>query len=237
MSPYIFVLYEIVSRGLNTNSYKFALWRALAALAPTTDQDNPKLSKRDLASKFLEYYWPLETKYHLRQGTDPDRDPVAMVFIRKFVQEGKVADGEDLNDFAKRMLPEYLRLIDRIERHAFDDVIPRFHTVHGEKIAPPIFTFANHAGRGGDAITLTGDSREFLIAYGKLIEYVAVSGWVRFTERFTSAPRLHDKIGGTPPRRNALTRWRETLLKIQDGKCFYDASHNMTLAEVDHLLP
>ena len=110
MTPYISVLYEIVSRGLNTNSYKFALWRALADLAPTTDTDNPKLSKRGLASKFLEYYWPLETKYHLRQGTDPDRDPVAMVFIRKLMREEKIAQGEKLVDFANRMPQEHQSL-------------------------------------------------------------------------------------------------------------------------------
>ena len=39
MDPYIAVLHEIVTRGLNTNSYKFALWRALASLAPTTDKE------------------------------------------------------------------------------------------------------------------------------------------------------------------------------------------------------
>jgi hypothetical protein len=215
MMPYVSVLYEIVSRGLNTNSYKFALWRALTALAPETDPDNPKLSKLDLASRFLEYYWPLETEYHLRQGTDPDRDPVAMVLIRKLMLEGTVTQGEKLADFAKRMPSAHKTLIDRIARQAFDDVIPRFHTVQGEEIAPPIFKYTGHAGRAGDVIELTTDSRQFLITYRKLIEYVATSGWVRFTERFTSAPRLHDKIGGTPPRRGALARWRAVLYEIQ----------------------
>jgi len=49
MDPYVSVLYEIVTRGLNTNSYKFALWRALARLAPTTDERSPKIFKRDLS--------------------------------------------------------------------------------------------------------------------------------------------------------------------------------------------
>ena len=38
MDHYIAALYAIVTKGLNTNSYKFALWRALANLAPDTDQ-------------------------------------------------------------------------------------------------------------------------------------------------------------------------------------------------------
>ena len=42
----------------------------------------------------------------------------------------------------------------------------------------------------------TKGGRQFLIDYGKLVDYLAVSGWVQFTEGFTSAPRLHDKIEG-----------------------------------------
>jgi hypothetical protein len=61
MDKYVPVLYEIVTRGLNTNSYKFAVWRALARLAPATDERSPKIFKRDLSPIFLEYYclWKL----------------------------------------------------------------------------------------------------------------------------------------------------------------------------------
>jgi hypothetical protein len=60
MDPYISTLIGIVLRGRNTNSYKFALWRALATLAPNTDQKRPIISKHDLSPLFLGYYWPLE---------------------------------------------------------------------------------------------------------------------------------------------------------------------------------
>jgi hypothetical protein len=73
MDQYIVTLYEIVTTGVKANSYKFALWRALAALAPTTDAERPCISKQDLAPLFLRYYWPLEVKYHIRQGIDPIR--------------------------------------------------------------------------------------------------------------------------------------------------------------------
>jgi hypothetical protein len=82
MDQYISVLYQIVTKGLNTNSYKFALLRALARLASGTDQRGPKISKQQLAERFIEFYWPLEMKYHIRQGTDPDRDPAVMKRIR-----------------------------------------------------------------------------------------------------------------------------------------------------------
>src|SRR5215471_3820881 len=231
MDRYVSVLYEIVTRGLNTNSYKFALWRALVRLGSVKDGQNSIISKAELASLFLEYYWPLEVKYHIRQSTDPDRDPIVMVRIRQLMKQGKIIQGALLKDFKKRMPADYQQLVARIERDAFDDVIPRFHIVSGAPIAPPSYTFTGRPGKTGDTINLTDGGRRFLVDYARVVDYVAVSAWVRFTEAFTSAPRLHDKISGARVKRAAVSRWRNTLMVIQNGKCFYDAHHDMAAAE------
>jgi 5-methylcytosine-specific restriction endonuclease McrA len=230
---YISTLHEIVTRGRNTNSYKFALWRALATLAPSRSE----ICKSDLSPLFLKYYWPLEVKYHLRQGIDPDKDPVVMKRIRQLVNAGTIKQGETLKDFKRRMPEEYKTLLDGVAREAFDDVIPRFHNVSGEPITPSIFTFTGKAGKAGDTIELTNGSRRFLIKYKKHIDYVAVSGRVRFTEEFTSAPKLHDKIDGANLKRGAVSQWRASLSEIQHARCFYDESHDMASPEVDHVLP
>jgi hypothetical protein len=78
----------------------------------------------------------------------------------------------------------------------------------------------------------TSEGRRFLIEYPKLIDYVAISGWVRFTEQFTSAPKLHDKIEGTKVQRGAVSQWRSALVEMQNGKCFYDETHEMSSPEV-----
>jgi hypothetical protein len=196
MVPYVTVLYQIVAAGQKTNSYKFALWRALASLAPRTSEENPQLSKHDLSPLFLEYYWPLEVAYHLRQGIDPDKDPIVMKRIRQLVEAGTITHGETLRRFQKRAPSEYKALYEKVAREAFDEVIPRFHRVRGAAIVPQIFTHTGTEGNAGEVIKLTDDGRQFLIEYEALINYIAISGWVRFTEQFTSAPRLHDKIDG-----------------------------------------
>ena len=160
-----------------------------------------------------------------------------MKLIRQLVNAGTITQGETLTDFKRRMPDEHNTLLAGVAREAFDDVIPRFHTVRGAPIAPAIFTFTGRIGKAGDTIELTHGGRQFLIDYKKLVDYVAVSGWVRFTEQFTSAPRLHDKIDGTNLERGAVSRWRESLMAIQDGRCFYDESHDMASPEVDHVLP
>ena len=237
MNPYITVLYKIVAVGQKTNSYKFALWRALANLAPNTDKNIPKISKHDLAGQFLDYYWPLEHKYRIRQGIDPDKDPIVMVRIRQLFRAGKIKEGETLKDFRKRVPEEHKALVGRIAREAFDDVIPRFHIVHGAPISPAIFTFVKANGKSGETIKLTSGGRQFLLDYKNLIDYVAISGWVRFSEQFTSAPKLHDKIDGTAVKRGAISQWCSFLMSVQNGKCFYNNSHDMSFPEVDHVLP
>ncbi len=114
-----------------------------------------------------------------------------------------------------------------VAREAFDDVIPRFHQVRGVPISPKIYSFTGGVGRTGEIIELASESRRFLIEYGKLIDYVAVSGWVRFTEQFTSAPKLHLKIEGAKVRRGNISQWCGVLLKIQKGKCFYARSGSL----------
>ena len=147
--------------------------------------------------------------------------------IRELVQEPTlVSHGESLRDFQTRMPEKRKMLVEQIAREAFDDVIPRFHKVRGERIEPKIYTYTGVEGRAGELIELTGESRQFLmIEYRRLVDYVAVSGWVRFTEQFTSAPKLHDKIEGTDFRRASVSRWRK--LPESNGRCFYDSAHEM----------
>ena len=38
-------------------------------------------------------------------------------------------------------------------------------------------------------------------------------------------------------RRGAVSQWRNALLDIQQGKCFYDETHEINVPEVDHVLP
>jgi hypothetical protein len=237
MDRYIGTLYQIVTAGQKTNSYKFALWRALTRLAPSTDGAEPVISKYELAPLFVEYYWPLKVRYHLRQGIDPDKDPVVMKRVRDLLHEGHIGHGDTLQEFEKKEPERHKTLLAQVTKEAFDDVIPRFHTVRGKPIAPSIYNYTGSEGRVGDLIELTPKGRRFLIEYRRLIDFVAVSGWVRFAEQFTSAPKLHEKIEGAKVQRAAVSQWRNALLEMQNGRCFSDETHNMSSPEVDHVLP
>ena len=64
-----------------------------------------------------------------------------MKLIRDLLTAGTATHGETIKDFQRRRPAEYKTLVSRIAREAFDDVIPRFHSVHGSPITPAIFEF------------------------------------------------------------------------------------------------
>ena len=99
MQPALNAFYRIISAGLNTNSYKFALARALVRLAPGTDPKQPSISRAELAPIFVDYYWPLTVIYRIRQGIDPEKDPIVMKKIHGLMDRGLVSSGEALADF------------------------------------------------------------------------------------------------------------------------------------------
>lgn len=65
---------------------------------------------------------------------------------------------------------------------------------------------------------------------------LAVGGWVRFTEQFTFAPKLYEKIAGDIPVRKH-ERYRRFLTEIQGTKCFYCQTERETAFHVDHVIP
>lgn len=234
MGDHLEAVFQIVKHGLNTNSYKFALLRALVALAPNTDPINPQITLRQLAEAFVQMYWPLEVVYHLRQGTDPNKDPIVMVAIRKLIAKGEVRHGQTLSEFKKKHSAQYDALWSLTEKYAFNDVIDRFHNVRGNVVKPTLFSFFE---KPRQSILLTVDFRRFLMEYGRPIDYLAIAGWVDFNETITSAPKLFLKISGERPQRGNSAQWRNVLHSLQLGQCFYGADHDMSEPHVDHFLP
>jgi hypothetical protein len=113
----------------------------------------------------------------------------------------------------------------------FDEVIPRFHHLRGGGTVPAVLY--THVG---NSLTLSSGVREFLLGYHRTLQLLAVGGWVKFTEQFTFAPRLYEKISGiTPDRKHE--RYRNFLLEFQGTKCFYCELEVEKNLHVDHVIP
>jgi hypothetical protein len=111
----------------------------------------------------------------------------------------------------------------------FDEVIPRFHSVAGDGVRDEFYV------RVGDYLHLREGVVGFLRSDYRVLQLLAIGGWVRFTEQFTFVPRLYEKIAGLPPERKH-SRYRNFLVTIQDNNCFYCGKSHEVL-HVDHVIP
>jgi hypothetical protein len=229
---YLQTLILILDRGQKSNSYKFALLRALGDVVES-NQETDSISQEWLAKRFLKYYWPLTVQFRIRQATDPTRDPVIMRFIRDEVAELKLSSRVSVHDYEGRYPSNHKKLIAMCCNRGgcFDEVIPRFHNLRGGATVPAVMY--THVG---NVLNLRSGVRAFLQGYYRTVQLLAVGGWVQFTEQFTFAPKLYEKISGiTPDRKHE--RYRDFLLEFQGSKCFYCGLGAEKSLHVDHAIP
>jgi hypothetical protein len=182
-----------------------------------------------LAERFVDYYWPLTLRFRVRQATDPTRDPVIMRFIRQEAAELTLSPHALVGEYRKKYSKRYDTLLKSCcdLGGCFDEVIPRFHNVHRGHVRAPLYD----AGENG--LRLKTGVAEFLRNYSRTLQLLAIGGWVRFTEQFTTAPRLYEKIAGLSPERKQQ-RYRKFLAE-QQQQCFYCEAAGVPL-DVEHLI-
>lgn len=221
----------ILERGLNTNSYKFALLRALADYG-RQKASSDLISFAWLADRFLSYYWPLTVQFRVRQSTDPTKDPVIMKFVRRDVEELRLPSHFTLDKFRRAHAACYSQLVERCVRRGgcFDEVIPRFHNLRSGHVKEKLYDTE------GPALRLRPGVLPFLNSDGRALNLLAIGAWVRFTEQYTTAPRLYEKIAGSTPDRKHQ-KYRTVLAAIDGSVCFYCGSNSEKSLHVDHFIP
>jgi hypothetical protein len=163
---------RVLDRGLKTNSYKLALLRSLVAIACRSNSVPLRVTRFDLAQQFVERYWPPALLFRVRQATVPDKDPVVMRLIRNDQGRLMFPDAMSLNKYRRSYPDDYQQLIASVARQAFDDVLPRFHTVHNRLVEPYLYRLD-----GADVI-IEASGCEFLRQHARCVDLLAIAGWV-----------------------------------------------------------
>ena len=234
---------SILTKGNKSNTYKFALARFLLDHSHKPDS-SCIVSFRDIAKKFLKYYWHQECKYRIRQNYDPKKIPSVVQVIRDVFKERMV--GGYIPEYFENMPQEEIKNAEaEIIKRVFgigkkSQVVPRFQRLKGQ---PPD---RNLHIRG------TGDFYDYDVPSGQLeIKPEALSffkdnynvltkavflEWSRFLEKINTLPRIIEKVESEVVRRRALTSYQSIFRDQRD--CFYC---NRTLDErqihVDHFIP
>src|SRR5262249_4069512 len=148
--------------------------------------------------QFVERYWRLALLFHVRQATVPDKDPVVMRLIRAEQARLRFSDEATVRDYQRKFQAEHKRLIVSVANEAFDDEVARYIAVHKREVEPRLYKL------DGNDVIVEKPAYDFLRENARSVDLLAIAGWVAFTEQFTSAPKLFEKIEGAAARRKQL---------------------------------
>jgi 5-methylcytosine-specific restriction endonuclease McrA len=239
------VFNTIVGQSIKDNTYKFALTKFLLDHAHTckTKDECLRIEYKQIAEKFLEYYWFQECKYKLKQDFKVERMPVIIRIIRKYCGEEYIAESYEKYFKSKSELKE--KMISEIERTCLQDVIPRlqpkdnytlyrhYHTLssNGKKYRLPPATQRY--------IEIDPETFLYFKQYYHELTKLLIYEWAKFLERTNFTPRLIAKLESLGiQKRKSLTKFKKILLHQMDAKCFYcnDPVYLDNL-HIDHFIP
>lgn len=211
----------IVLYGLNTATYKIALGRALSELARA---GRDRVSMNELAEVFFDLYVT-----RLRNGGRPQLShPNRLTVMERVVtlhNAGRI-DREEA--------------IARVARDAFDDVLPRFHTV-GDRAVPISFYETTP-----DGLVLTDAAFELLTPpEATVLDAELGARWDLLEAAFelkrdpghlaNDVRRIYIERGYE---RRSVTHMRDVLHGYQQGRCFYCGELIPAgTGHVDHVIP
>lgn len=210
----------LILYGLNTATYKIALGQALANFVRA---GRTNVSMHDLAAEFLALYRQRLKTSNQPQLILPGRQTV-MERVNALIRAGRLTEEN---------------AVDVVERNAFHDVIPRFHTL-GQAVVPVRFYEV-----ASDGIVLTDSAFRVLAPRdGQLLDELDAR-WALLEAAFamrrealglrTDLRRVYLVRGYD---RTHVAKLRPVLNGYQNGRCFYcDEEMGVGDVHVDHVIP
>lgn len=230
---------RLLSEGLFTATYKYALIAALADLSVELGDDSGKplpLSTFVIAEKFVEYYWRHSMPYTtandvrvLRQNTGSQAKIISLIV------EARAVHGDSLSGLM-RDGRTWQSLVRKIEVVVREQPLWKLQTVGPEKLN---FLYGPSDRDGG--IEMRSGVVVCFRQFYSLIQDAVRSAWLRDVRSLNG-----DLLGETVDlreflfgaERNALAVVKPVLTDLQHGKCFYCSQPVRTDGgHIDHFIP
>jgi len=233
---------RLFSEGSFVATYKFALLQALADLSVEKGDysgDTLRISTREIAEKFIQYYWrqtlpfvsPVgqETSV-LRQNTGRQAAVINLVAGSRQEYDGSLSR-------AKQNHRKWNSLINRVDIVVKEMPLWKLQTIGQEELA---FLYENK--REGNEIKLySGVAYNFRL-FHSLIQDLIQGAWLRHVRSIRGNERilgesadLREFLFGSE--RESLYIYRSFLKEIQSGDCFYCNKQIPGSGDVDHFIP
>jgi len=244
-SPIQQIFNTIVGQSIKDNTYKFALTKFLLDHTHTYKPEDEylRIEYKQIAEKFLEYYWFQECKYKLKQDFKVERMPVVIRIIRKYCGEEYIA--ESYEKYFKNNSELKVKIIEEIERTCLQDVIPRLQPKENYTLYKHYHTLSKSGRKyrlppaNQRYIEINPEAFLYFKQYHHELMKLLIYEWAKFLERTNFTPRLIAKLESLGiQKRKSLTKFKKILLSQIGKRCFYcnDPVDSDNL-HVDHFIP
>ena len=233
---------SILRKGRKSNTYKFALARAILEYCKETSYDDNDAYRvipyEYLADKFLKYYWHQECKFRIKQDFMIKSTPKVIQAIRNVFNDSVPADF-DLVDDEKKNLAKRAILKDVFGSAKLETslVVPKFQKIVEGRYSNLTKVFYDYDDTA-KKITLHPKAFRFFKDNNSLLSLAVLAEWAKFLEKINgSLPNLVAKIEQENPQRKPLSKYRDAYL-THTNHCFYCLNRLETdYIHVDHFVP
>lgn len=234
-------LQHLLEDGQFVSTYKFALLLSLADLAVEKGDDNDEsltIDSRQIAGKFIQYYWDQAIPYPSRGGSDrilQQNTGQQAAIINEAISLRETFGGSYAR--AIRNTSDWKPLLTKIA--AIIRVMPLWKL---QFIGGHVNDFLYENTGKGDRITLKSGIPYCLRKFHGQIHSMVRDAWVRWIRK-TKANQpilgqtvdLDEFLFGSD--RKPLSEFNSFLRDQQDGYCFYCGKSMGNKSEVDHFIP
>ena len=233
-------LQRLLSEGDFTATYKFALLMALADVAVERGHDEVReldIPMRDLAEKFVDYYWQQTMPYGQTRSADNgvlSQNSGATAKVISDIRTFRETTGLNAIGRAKQAVA-FQGLITSVARTVSNEPVARFQNVVG---ASDLFVYE----RTPSGVRLKPTVSSHLRKFHGLIQHMARDRWIRHIKNnkrnipiLGQQDDLHEFLFETS--RQSLALVSTNLSKLFNRRCFYCSRPIAKTPDVDHFIP
>ena len=221
--------FEVIKNCSVNNTYKMGWGKSIVECC--FEDDSEELISFDRISfKMFKYYWNQTIFFDLQQGSNPNKPPTFVSYVKSKIEEYQSQYGLQPKEF-ERIEDKVEVDIKYLNRILTENVSHRFLEVGGKEYELYELDKKDR--------TIKVKNPHILKEYSDILFEVINYRWVQILETYNSSPRISKKIkitdrGGI--RRNPLGKFKK-YLQLTDERCFISGEEFEGDESTDHLIP
>ena len=221
--------FEVIKNCSVNNTYKMGWGKSIVECC--FEDDSEELISFDRISfKMFKYYWNQTIFFDLHQGSNPNKPPTFVSYVKSKIEEYQSQYGLQPKEF-ERIEDKVKVDIKYLNRILTENVSHRFLEVGGKEYELYELDKKDR--------TIRVKNPHILKEYSDILFEVINYRWVQILETYDSSPRISKKIkitdrGGI--RRKPLGKFKK-YLQLTDERCFISGEEFEGDESTDHLIP